>query len=320
MTARAFLGAGDLYLARQVAGVWENYAGPFECSKFEIKPNVELKEQISKGRSTYGQVIETVALQQPSDLSVDLTEVNKETLAIALLGTTAALAQTAGTLSSEAIVADLDKWKALSKANLTGTPTVAGGAVAASVTGAIAATTLTVSVVTSGALSVGQAISGSGMTANTRIVEQLTGTPGGVGTYTVDKSQTFASGAITGAVGASYVAGVDYLLNAQLGWVKAITGGAIFDNQPLVVSGSYAAITGTEIKGATQAQLRVRMKLDGKNFADDTPCIVTVHEAVIAADAAFDFLSDDFATVTMPGRMKTPSGFTEPFTVHLRDA
>ena len=47
---------------------------------------------------------------------------------------------------------------------------------------------------------------------------------------------------------------------------------------------------------------------------------MTVHEAVIAADAAFDFLGDDFATVTMPGRMKTPAGFTEPFTVHLRNA
>ena len=33
-----------------------------------------------------------------------------------------------------------------------------------------------------------------------------------------------------------------------------------------------------------------------------------------------DFLSDNFATVTMPGRMKTPTGYTEPFNVHLRTA
>ena len=36
--------------------------------------------------------------------------------------------------------------------------------------------------------------------------------------------------------------------------------------------------------------------------------------------AFFDALADDFNTVSLPGRMKTPSGFTEPFTVHLRDA
>jgi len=249
MAARGFLGAGDLYMARQVSGVWEDYSGPYEATKVEIKPNVELKEQVSKGRSTYGQVIETVAIAQPSDLTIDLAEVNKESLAIALLGTTAALAQNSGTLTAEVLVAKLDKWVPLSKAALTGSQTVTNSA---------ASTT--------------------------------------------------------------YVKGVDYLVNEQLGWIKAIVGGAITDAQSLKVTSTYAAITGTEIKGSTQTQLRVRFKLDGKNFADDLPCIVTVHEAVIAADAAFDFLSDDFATVTMPGRMKTPTGYTEPFTVHLRNA
>ena len=249
MAARGFLGAGDLYMARQVAGVWEEYSGPYEATKVEIKPNVELKEQVSKGRSTYGQVIETVPIAQPSDLTIDLAEVNKESLAIALLGTTAALSQSSGTLTGEAIVAKLDKWVPLSKAALTGSQTVA----------------------------------------------HTTGTP-------------------------VYVEGVDYIVNEQLGWIKALTGGAITEGQSVEVTTTYAAITGTEIKGSTQTQLRVRFKLDGKNYADDLPCIVTIHEAVIAANSAFDFLSDDFATVTMPGRMKTPTGMTEPFTVHLRNA
>lgn len=249
MAARGFLGAGDLYLARQVAGVWEDYSGPYECTKFEIKPNVEVKNQVSKGRSTYGQVIETVAIQQPADLSVDLAEVNKETMAIALLGTVAALAQGAGSLVDEVVVAKLDKWVPLTKANLTGSPTV-----------------------------------------------------------------TNSAAAIT------YVEGTDYIVNKQLGWFKALVGGAITDAQSLKLDSSYAAISGTQVKGGTQAQLRVRFKLDGKNFADDLPSIVTVHEAVIAADAAFDFLSDNFATITMPGSMKTPAGFSEPFTVDLRAA
>ena len=44
------------------------------------------------------------------------------------------------------------------------------------------------------------------------------------------------------------------------------------------------------------------------------------HEAVIAADSAFDFLQDDFATLSLPGRLKTPAGRQEPFTVTLLDA
>jgi hypothetical protein len=316
MTSRAFLGAGDLYIARFVNGVFEDYSGPYECDQFEIKPNVDLKEKTSRGRNTYGQVIESVAVPQPADLTIALSEVNKESLAIALLGTTAALSQTAGTLTNERIRVKVDKWVALSRANLTGTITVAGDA--ASVTGAISGTTLTVSAVSSGSLHVGQTITGAGVTAGTTITALGTGT-GNTGTYTVSASQTVASTSIT-ASGPNYVEGVDYLLNKQLGWVKELAGGAIANDQFVRVSGAFSAITGTEVRGITDAQLRARFRLDGKNFADNQPVIVTVFEAVIAADSAFNFLADDFASITLPGRMKTPVGFNEPFTVHLRDA
>lgn len=249
MSSRAFIGAGDLYIARYVNGAYEDYAGPYECEQFEIKPNVELREKVSKGRSTYGQVIESVTIPQPADLTVALGEVNKESMAIALLGTTAALSQSSGTLTAETVVAKLDKWVALSKAALTGSATVTN----------------------------------SGATV-------------------------------------TYVAGQDYIINPQLGWIKALPGGAIADGASIKVTTTYAAITGTEIKGMTDSQLRAKFKLDGKNFADGLPVIVTVYEAVISADAAFDFLGDDFGTVSLPGRMKTPAGFTEPFTIHLRDA
>lgn len=320
MTARAFLGAGDLYIKRQDAGVWGEWQGPYECNKFEIKPNTDTKEKTSKGRYTYGQVVETVAVPQPSDLTVEMGEVNKESMAIALLGTVAALTQTSGTLTNEAITAKSDAWVPLSKAALTGSQTVTGGAVAASVTAAISGTTMTVSAVASGTLSVGQVLSGANVTANTRIKQQLTGTTGGVGTYEVSISQTAASATVNGAAGTNYTLGTDFLVNAQLGWIKPLSTGAIYNNQPLKITTTYAAITGSQISGSTQAQLRAQFKLDGINFADNQPVIVTVFEAVIAADSAFDFLGDDFGSVSLPGRMKTPTGYNTPFTVDLRDA
>lgn len=69
-------------------------------------------------------------------------------------------------------------------------------AVAASFTGSIAGTTLTVSAVTSGTLSVGESIAGTGIATNTFITALGTGT-GGTGTYTVGTSQTVASEAMT---------------------------------------------------------------------------------------------------------------------------
>lgn len=246
MSARGFLGAGDLYINRIVGGVAQGWVGPYECSKFEIKPNVDLKEMKSKGKSTYGQVIESVALQQPADFTVELPEVNKESLTLALLGTTAAITQGSGTVTDEAVTAKLDVWVPLTKAK--------------------------------------------------------------VSSVVVTNS----------AADTTYVNGTDYIYNSELGWLKAITGGAITADQSLKVDFAYATIAGTQVKGATSADVRAKFKLDGKNQADGLPCIVTVQEGVIAADAAFDFLADDFNTVSLPGRMKTPTGYNEPFTVDMR--
>jgi hypothetical protein len=248
MTARAFLGAGDLYIARYNGGVLGAFAGPYECEKFEIKPNVDLKEKTSKGRNTYGQVIESVAIPQPADLTVDLSEVNKESLAIALLGTVAAITQTQGTLTNESVtITALDTWYPLSKAWLT--------------------------------------------------------------SITATDSETTPN---------PLVEGVDFIVDKDLGWIKVLSTSSLVQAADIIkVSGSYKAMAGDEIKAMTNAQLRVRFKLVGKNFADDLPYTVTVYEAVIAADAAFDFLQDEFGTVSLPGRMKTPAGFTEPASVVL---
>jgi hypothetical protein len=71
-----------------------------------------------------------------------------------------------------------------------------GGVTTAEVTGEISTTTLTVTAVTKGHLFPGVTISGSGVTAGTKITAFGTGT-GGAGTYTVSASQTVASTTIT---------------------------------------------------------------------------------------------------------------------------
>jgi hypothetical protein len=72
--------------------------------------------------------------------------------------------------------------------------TISGGG-AASFTGSIATTTLTVSTVSSGTIAVGQAIVGPSVAAGTTITALGTGT-GGTGTYTVSSSQTVSSTSI----------------------------------------------------------------------------------------------------------------------------
>jgi hypothetical protein len=81
-------------------------------------------------------------------------------------------------------------------------------AAATSVTGSIAANVLTVTAVGSGTLVVGATLSGTGVTTGTTIVSQLTGTPGGIGTYQVSTQETAASTTITATYGVLTVTAV----------------------------------------------------------------------------------------------------------------
>ena len=110
---------------------------------------------------------------------------------------------------------------------ITGSTTLnSGGSTASS----ISATTLTVGGVVTGEFAPGMIISGTGVTADTTIIAQLTGTPGQAGTYTVSASQTVSSTAITAAKTAtlaltgalsgmtlaqSYDSGTDTLVNSR---------------------------------------------------------------------------------------------------------
>lgn len=59
--------------------------------------------------------------------------------------------------------------------------------------GSIAGTVLTVTQLLLGTILDGSTLFGTGVTVNTVIVDQASGTPGGLGTYNVDKSQTVLS-------------------------------------------------------------------------------------------------------------------------------
>lgn len=78
-----------------------------------------------------------------------------------------------------------------------------GGNVGSSITGSIAGSVLTVTALSSGALSVGQILIGTGITTGTAITSYGTGRGGNgtsaIGTYQLSLSNAFASGAITTA-------------------------------------------------------------------------------------------------------------------------
>lgn len=70
-------------------------------------------------------------------------------------------------------------------------------------TGSIAATVMTITAKDahySGYLEAGSGVFGTGVTTGTKVVAQLSGTPGGIGTYTITPSQTVASRTLSAGV------------------------------------------------------------------------------------------------------------------------
>jgi hypothetical protein len=123
-----------------------------------------------------------------------------------------------------------------------------------SFTGAISGTTLTASSVT-GTIGLSQFINGTNVLPYTQILEQLTGTTGGAGTYRLNISQTVGSTTITtitsgvlyvGAVlsGSTITPGTTITgLNAGTGGAGTYTVGGTAQNRALQTVSSVVAVT-----------------------------------------------------------------------------
>lgn len=123
--ARGFVGAGDVYVERLIDGVSQGLKGPFEADSLSITPSVNTIQNTSKGRYTYGQVIDAVNIAQPTEFTLALKEVTGDTLAIAFLGTTSAYSDASGTLTDASVtIPKVGEWIALGKKNLAALVTV----------------------------------------------------------------------------------------------------------------------------------------------------------------------------------------------------
>jgi hypothetical protein len=80
-----FLGSGDLYYNRVVNGTSQGWFRFGNATLFSIQENAEIKERISRQSATYGQVLDSVSIKQPAEISVTLDDLNYENLALAFM-------------------------------------------------------------------------------------------------------------------------------------------------------------------------------------------------------------------------------------------
>lgn len=113
----------------------------------------------------------------------------------------------------------------------------------------------------------------------------------------------------------TYVLGTHYELNTTLGMIKAIAGaaGGIADGTTVKISADYAAVNGTKVRAMTKTNVRIRMVLDGQNFADGRRFKLTIHRARLAPTGDLAVQGENFMEAKFDSTLETPTGMTEPF-------
>lgn len=107
MTApTGFLGSGDLYMDRLTAdGVSTGLKLVGNATMLSIKSEADKKELTGKGKTNYGMVLDSVALQQPGSVEVEINRLDKESLAMIFLGDSSVESITGASVTAEAVTA-----------------------------------------------------------------------------------------------------------------------------------------------------------------------------------------------------------------------
>jgi len=112
----------------------------------------------------------------------------------------------------------------------------------------------------------------------------------------------------------TFVEGEDYEVNAGLGMIKAIVGGDIEDGETIRVSADYAAVSGSTMSAMTKSNVRIRVKLDGKNMIDGREFVADIRSMRLNPTSSFSFVGTEFVECAFEGSLETPAGAAEPMT------
>lgn len=113
------MGAGGVQFSLIVNGIAQGYGSVRETGKFDIKPNSEIKELEGRGKDTYGQVIETVAVPKSSEVTISLREADYENLQLSFMGSAGVgINQASATVTNEVVAMKIGKYTELANRNL----------------------------------------------------------------------------------------------------------------------------------------------------------------------------------------------------------
>lgn len=113
----------------------------------------------------------------------------------------------------------------------------------------------------------------------------------------------------------TYVAGEHYEVNPRLGMIKAIAGaaGGIANGATVkITGGTFAAVAGSVTDLMTKSNVRIRVKLDGQNYADGRNFIADIYQLRLNPTSDISLVSEDFVDASFEGVLETPTDKSAP--------
>ncbi len=118
----------------------------------------------------------------------------------------------------------------------------------------------------------------------------------------------------------TYVENTDYTLNAKLGFITIVDGGAITEADVLHIDYDYAAESGYQVSVGTSVQKRVAIKANLKDeFDSSREFTLEIDSAVMASSAEINFISEpgsEGEELPFSMTLETVSGATSPMRVN----
>lgn len=111
--------AGDLFIDRLDSdGSSTGYMPVSNATQMALQQEMEFKDLISRKKDTYGQLLATVPIPSPGEINLTLDEINRQNLAIALLGDLEEVNDSSGTVTDETVTLKGTNWTELGHRNL----------------------------------------------------------------------------------------------------------------------------------------------------------------------------------------------------------
>jgi len=112
----------------------------------------------------------------------------------------------------------------------------------------------------------------------------------------------------------TYVLDTDYsIIDAELGMIQVIDGGAIVLNDVIHVTYDHTLRTSSKVQGGIENAITVELLLKGNNLVNGEAIVVNCWKVKLAPTTAVDFLNDEFVEIELDGRLELvtnkPSSF-----------